>query len=880
MKIHANASPTIHNHMRRYDWLGLSRLLKYAAMANGWERDNLSSKEIRIIGHPRSILLACVLAGSVLTRPATADTLAFSPAFHTNLLTATYRLAQPVTGQFTLLVAWTDAAGRLVMQQAIPQILNQADVIQVPLDLGRAAVMVNQLQARLFRADGTIVGAATAPFIARPRDDGWDDYPIIIWQDQTPARSAGLKRIGIDGGRVFGNRGPLTPAEVQQRVAPLVTANLRIYIENIATDFYAAYHRFRPGHPVTWAFDQVRTLAAHDPANPAIFQRQPSLSDANRLDAVRTRLMQHVQLFGPYRPLYYSLGDETGIADLAAAWDFDLGPASLNAMRAWLRTRYATLAALNAQWGSHFIDWGEVMPMTTSEAISTSSDNFSAWTDFKEAMDAAFASAVRDGTEAVHTADTEALAALEGAQIPGWGGYDYTKLAHAVDAMELYDLGNNVEIVRSLNPDLKVLTTTGVDNPNEVARLWHELLLGSRGLIVWDENAVLVDDSGRPSTLGLSMGAQFTAFRSGLAAQLAASVPAYDRVAILYSPASFRVSWLLDRRADGQDWMKRNSEIEGQDSPLRASMRQAAEGLVHLGLTPRWVAEDGLANLLGSGTRALLLPQVIALSPAAVTNIKNFVDAGGLVLADVPPGEFDSHGRRRATMPFGDEVTLTPGWPIDNATTRRLQAAGVTAQMTLDTAHGTRVSDIDARVLHNGAVTLIGLQRDSAKPDGGPENVVLILTQPGHVYDLRRHASLGWTNRVTLAVTAAEPALLAISPVMLPSLTVHGPSHAVAGADVTLQIDLQSPSPASADVVHVEARDPSGGVIRAYSGNLTLHNAPTAWHLPLALNDPAGQWVIRVTDQLGGSTADWTLNVEAATRPAACAMLACAELPY
>ena len=806
--------------MSGYDWLGLLRLIKYAAYARPSAHDNLLDKDIQIIGrYHRRFLLACVLAGSVLARPARADTLAFtSPAPYANLITATYRLDRPATGHFTLLVAWTDVAGRLIMQQAIPQILDQADVIQMPLDLGRASVMANQLEVRLVREDGTVVGAATAPFIARPPNDGWDDYPIIIWQDQTPARIAGLQRLGISAGRVFGVRGPLTPAEVQQRVAPLIAANLRMYVENIATDFYAAYHRFQPDHSVTWAFDQVHALAAHDPANPAIFQRQPSLSDADSLAAIRTRLMQHVQLFGPYRPLYYSLGDETGIADLAAAWDFDLGPASLKAMRNWLHTRYGTLTALNAQWDSHFADWGMVIPMTTSEAISTPTDNFSAWTDFKEAMDAAFARALRAGTDAVHMADPGALAAIEGTQIPGWGGYDYTKLAHALDAMELYDFGNNVEIVRSLNPDLKVLTTTGPGNSNEAARLWHELMLGSRGLIVWDEDGALVDDSGHPSALGLTMGAQFTAFRSGLATQLGASMPAYDPVAILYSPASFRVSWLLDRRADGQDWMKRNSEIEGQDSPLRASMRQATEGLIHLALQPRWVAEDGLADLFRSGTRALLLPHVIALSPMAVANIKNFIAAGGLVLADVPPGGFDAHGRRRATLPFGDSVTLTPGWPTDNAAAQRLRDAGIVAQITLGTARGAPVLDIDTRLLHNGAVTLVGLQRDSAKLNDGPEDVVLTLLQPGQVYDLRRHTNLGWTNRLTLAVAAADPVLLAIAPAPLPSLTVRGPSQATAGTDVNLQIDLQSPSPASAEVVHVDTLDPGGRLIRAYSG--------------------------------------------------------------
>ena len=80
-----------------------------------------------------------------------------------------------------------------------------------------------------------------------------------------------------------------------------------------------------------------------------------------------------------------------------------------------------------------------MQPETTIQAMRRTDGNFAAWADFKAWMDVAFADALRRGTDAVHAADPNALAAIEGAQIPGWGGYDYTRLAHAVDVMEIYD---------------------------------------------------------------------------------------------------------------------------------------------------------------------------------------------------------------------------------------------------------------------------------------------------------------------------------------------------------------------------------------------------------------------------------------------------------
>src|ERR1700722_6738320 len=148
------------------------------------------------------------------------------------------------------------------------------------------------------------------------------------------------------------------------------------------------------------------------------------------------------------RPIDYSLADEAGIADLAAAWDFDFSPASLAGMREWLRGQYGSLDALNREWGTGFVGWNDVVPITTTSAMREPGENFSRWSDFKAWMDVAYAHALRAGTDAIHAADPTALAAMEGTQPPGWGGYDYSRLAGAVDLMELGNSGDNEAIVR------------------------------------------------------------------------------------------------------------------------------------------------------------------------------------------------------------------------------------------------------------------------------------------------------------------------------------------------------------------------------------------------------------------------------------------------
>jgi hypothetical protein len=76
-----------------------------------------------------------------------------------------------------------------------------------------------------------------------------------------------------------------------------------------------------------------------------------------------------VRLFARYRALYYSLGDELGIAETSSFWDFDLSPSSLHDMREWLKMQYASLPALNREWGTEFARWNEVMLLTTHDAL-------------------------------------------------------------------------------------------------------------------------------------------------------------------------------------------------------------------------------------------------------------------------------------------------------------------------------------------------------------------------------------------------------------------------------------------------------------------------------------------------------------------------------
>jgi Beta-galactosidase len=824
---------------------------------------------------------------------ARADKLVLPPALERNQSApVAYRFAEPMTGHGFLDIEWSDVAGRTVDRRRIPLNLAGASEAVFTLDINRAVAIKNQIVARL-SIDGLDQGGRpihreneeTTSFIAMPAPGAWSDYQIIAWQAQTPAGYATLKKLGITAGMLETNHRDEASLYSAGYLGQLVDAGLRCYLENIATDFYSPYHKWYDDGPVNCRFLEAKQRYWENPLDLTAFIRNPSLSDPEWLKKIQDRLTRMVQALHPYRPLYYSLGDETGIGDLAAFWDFDLSDHSLAAMRDWLKHDYASLAALNLQWGTAFGRWEEVLPMTTDQAVQRADDNFSAWADFKEWMDVAFARAVKSGTDAIHGADPGAVSAIEGAQIPGWGGYDCSRLAGSVDAMELYDYGENVAIAHSFNPELIMLTTSFKGGPFEAHRVWRELLRGTRGLVLWDDQNAFVGRDGSLGERGREAASYFGEIRGGLGALLINSRRHTDPIGILYSPASMRVQWLLDRRAAGEDWSRRNASAEYQDNAIRTATGNFAHALRHMGLQHRFVSSEEVeqGELQRGRYRVLILPHAIAIAPNEAERIRDFVEQGGVVVADSEPALFDGHGRR-AAKPLLSQVFDGP--PTRSATSlaygkgkaiylaisdgrRRestrlseiLAAAGVTPPFPLVGTVGQRVDDVETSIFSNGGMTILALQRDyvpSPNPGSG-EAIVLAFPHPLDVYDLRAQRALGNLDHVDLDVGPVEPVLLSLSEKPIAPPAIAGPTSTHCGDSAEFLI--HSNSPAARGIVHLDVIEPEGSMVAHYSGNLLVAGGATAKLLPLAFNDKTGIWKLRARDLPSGETATTELLV-------------------
>ncbi|HKS71862.1 MAG TPA: hypothetical protein VJQ82_01620, partial [Terriglobales bacterium] len=249
-----------------------------------------------------------------------------------------YRLGRGFTGHATLHLRWTDSLGRTVEDKTVPADLLDETEITFHIDMSRAIAMKNHLSVNL-SLDGKDVNGeavrrdetAEADFIARPRY-GWNDYVIMMWQQYPANLIPALQKLGIDGAQ-YSARSTTMPDF-------LIDNNMRWYAESLATDYYSAYHLWRPDRPKNWSYMQAKKLYQEDPASLEAFKRHPSFWDPAWRKEIHDRGVASGQRYAPYRPYFYSLADESGIAELATQWDFDFSDQSLAPMRKWLQTQY------------------------------------------------------------------------------------------------------------------------------------------------------------------------------------------------------------------------------------------------------------------------------------------------------------------------------------------------------------------------------------------------------------------------------------------------------------------------------------------------------------------------------------------------------------
>ncbi|MGA2985923.1 MAG: beta-galactosidase trimerization domain-containing protein [Terriglobia bacterium] len=346
-----------------------------------------------------------------------------------------------------------------------------------------------------------------------------------------------------------------------------------------------------------------------------------------------------------------------------------------------LSARLGPIEKANERWGTHsswgaeqhpagFQSWAEVVTIVKryyqelSQVRSTEGWNVSPWCDFRNFMDRTFADAIGRARAVCQAEDPHARCATEGGQSPfPFGWYNYENVVKVVDVIEPYNGGNSDEVIRSLNPNVIMLSTHGYQHKpgaplTEEDRqyqkrapqsIWWGLFHQHRGSIIWDANIPeyqFVDRETREITpSATTFAGTFLELRQGIGKLIANSRRLHDGIAIHYSQASMQVHWLLDNVGNARNWPVHSG---GDHSSHFIAVRNGwTKTIEDLGLQYEFVGRGQIEEgKLGRGEyRVLILPQSLAASELEVEQIREFVNAGGVLVADYRAATMNEHGR-------------------------------------------------------------------------------------------------------------------------------------------------------------------------------------------------------------------------------------------
>jgi hypothetical protein len=664
----------------------------------------------------------------------------------------------------------------------------------------------------------TIQSRAPAAPALRP----WDEYRTIMWigdqaykrPEKVPLFFQRLREMGINAAMVYSGADP----------QPLVENQMPYYVENIVNK---GLHLKRHS-PVadwnklvnTWARTRDRSLLV----------RPFGLDDPDWRTWARNQMQSVVRTNRAHSPIAYNIRDELSITLHTNPFDYDFSPTTLAAFRRWLQTQYADLTALNRQWETDFSAWDDVVPFTTDEIKhrmaggqalrhgtpdwralkrvrleatsarrSPTRWNFSPWADFRTYMDISLANVLDELRSAAHEVDPQTPVGIEGTQMPhAFGGFDLWRLSQVVDWVEPYDVGNGREIFASFVGEKPLLSTINEDETRSAVRkLWHALLQGDHGSVVWwSEDCIdWASDDLALTAKARALAPALREMTGPLPRLVLRARRIYDPIALHYSQPSIQVDWLLQSAALGANWVRQFTSADERNNRMAQLRNSWLKALQDLGYSPRFVSAAQIESgaLRDGGWKLLVMPHSLALSDKEVAEVRTFLEnAQGIVLADTPV-LFDERGKLRQTEPFGMRA---PGVvSIEGYGSRRLQAAlpgdwswlaersrAVPREVVLTSAPASRTQIHRFRL---GEATLVVFERnveyhmsDDITAAGGNANLERAIDlharfgAKAHVYDLRRQQYLGLTDAITLTLDPWRPSLYALLPREVPAETV------------------------------------------------------------------------------------------------------------
>jgi hypothetical protein len=664
----------------------------------------------------------------------------------------------------------------------------------------------------------------------------WLDYRTIMWvgdsaykrPEKLPLFFQRLREMGINTAMAYGD----------VNLQPLLENHFPYYVENMVNRGLCLKWNSKVSD-----WDKFVTAWAKEGRGEASLSREYCLDDPEWRGWARREMQNIARKNRPDEPLAYNIRDELSTTISANPFDYDFGPVALTRFREWLRTQYTNLAALNTEWETKFATWDEVKPFTTDqiknrmasgEALprgkpdwqqvqqlkfdpvearkSPTRWNFSPWADFRTYMDISLALALDDFRQAAHAVDPSTPVGIEGTQMPAaFGGYDLWRLSQVLDWVEPYDIGNAREILGLFMPGKPIVTTVFETDTNHARRrLWHLLLEGDRGCIVWwSEDCIdWKSDDYALTPKAKALAPVLQEMQSPLARLFLRAERERDPIFIHYSQPSIQVDWLLESTMDGSTWLRRFSSYEADHNRMARDRNAWLKLFQDLGYSPQFISSEQLEQSAFNkpGPAALVLVNSVALSNQEMSGVGEFIGGQRVVFEQGGFGLFDEHaklrpnnyprvsGARDSSVIARDDGPIPAPGDIADFSVSRAKGETTAAwsnwvKNALKELRPAIAVPPEARVrIHRFKIPrgqLVAFERninyhmsEDLKQAGGnealekPISLEATLPQPRHIYDLRAQKYVGRTDRIRFTLDPWQPSLFALTEEKLPTESI------------------------------------------------------------------------------------------------------------
>ena len=736
----------------------------------------------------------------------------------------------------------------------------------------RPMTILHRVEATISR-DGKAISSTHLDFPIRARR-GWDDFNDIVWSS---GENNFLTHLML---RKLAGEDETTAIDIGWRGN---TCARNIALANLAAVPYTARYGCLgagPDHIVPENSDNAY----------GCMSSPVTLANLDRWGDVQS------DIYGPYGPLAWTHGDETNYAydNPNLCWS----KTCLAAFRERLKSVYPSLRALNQEWKTGFANWDAVTPITFAEAKE--SKVYARWVEHRLSCNHVFAQFYHRSGEALSKHDPDARAGFDGGvglTRPNSGG-DWWTLSREISILHSY-IGNSdqMEISRSFAHPKQVrgmwYGTYGLTwqiGPNTPTYChffpWYSLFHQMNTTWFWTMGSPGPLSGYAPDLMSLPFFESRTdalkQIRSGIGKLLLASVRDNDRIAIHHSEVSRIADSLF--AAKESDW----------SSAYAAAVADFNKALEDSGLQYKYLSTDEVEDgaLIRSGYRVFIMPHSRAVSDAEAQEIRQFAQQGGVVIADVLAGVLNGHGSPQGrslladifpsdtagtttTVGEGESILIGDllkgyarahtdmfGWkrlPLEKSrelATLLRDHAKIIPPITIAPLKGDAIPPTEIAQFHCGAVTFASLLREYFLYDNAEYPVRVEFPKPTHIYDVLSGKYLGKTDRVDTSVSYRAK-LYALSPYKVTGMELTAPTTAAAGNPVAVQISVKADAGVkpSRHGLRLEVSGPDEHVIPWYSQNLLGDEGRANANIPLAFNDPPGDYTVSVRDVMSGVTA-------------------------